>query len=159
MGVVIIANVPAGILLQAVLSTHQEGKVLPAFLGKISKRGQPNGKHLSMYIAFVLVLSGNLLFNISVSSLLMLVNQKFLFLYGFILLSYWKTETAGGAGCIRVFLSFPFLPCLGLYLENSVFCCSYRNRVLRFCQEKRKERKKRKKKQLYRLLRSAKPNL
>lgn len=48
---------------------------------------------LSMYVVFVLVLLGTYVFRVPVSSLLMLTNQNFLFLYGFILLSYWKTET------------------------------------------------------------------
>lgn len=94
MGVVIIANVTCWNFASSRL-VYASGKeeVLPAFLGKISKRGQPMASILSMYIAFVLVLLVTCVFNISVSSLLMLVNQNFLFLYGFILLSYWKTET------------------------------------------------------------------
>lgn len=95
MGVVIIANVTCWNFASSRL-VYASGKeeVLSAFLGKISKRGgQPMASILSMYIAFVLVLLVTCVFNISVSSLLMLVNQNFLFLYGFILLSYWKTET------------------------------------------------------------------
>ena len=94
MGVVIIANVTCWNFASSRL-VYASGKeeVLPAFLGKISKRGQPMASILSMYIAFVLVLLITCVFDISVSSLLMLVNQNFLFLYGFILLSYWKTET------------------------------------------------------------------
>jgi amino acid efflux transporter len=94
MGVVIIANVTCWNFASSRL-VYASGKeeVLPAFLGEISKRGQPMASILSMYIAFVLVLLITCVFDISVSSLLMLVNQNFLFLYGFILLSYWKTET------------------------------------------------------------------
>ena len=94
MGVVIIANVTCWNFASSRL-VYASGKeeVLSAFLGKISKRGQPMASILSMYIAFVLVLLITCVFDISVSSLLMLVNQNFLFLYGFILLSYWKTET------------------------------------------------------------------
>lgn len=94
MGVVIIANVTCWNFASSRL-VYSSGKedVLPAYLGKISKRGQPMASILSMYVAFVLVLMGTYVFSVPVSSLLMLVNQNFLFLYGFILLSYWKTET------------------------------------------------------------------
>jgi amino acid efflux transporter len=93
MGVVIIANVTCWNFASSRL-VYSSGKeeVLPAYLGKISKRGQPMASILSMYVAFVLVLLGTYVFRVPVSSLLMLVNQNFLFLYGFILLSYWKTE-------------------------------------------------------------------
>lgn len=94
MGIVIIANVTCWNFASSRL-VYSSGKeeVLPAYLGKISKQGQPMASILSMYVVFVLVLLGTYVFDISVSSLLMLVNQNFLFLYGFILLSYWKTET------------------------------------------------------------------
>jgi amino acid efflux transporter len=94
MGVVIVANVTCWNFASSRL-VYASGKeeVLPAYLGKISKRGQPMASILSMYVAFMLVLLGTYVFKVPVSSLLMLVNQNFLFLYGFILLSYWKTET------------------------------------------------------------------
>ncbi len=94
MGVVIVANVTCWNFASSRL-VYASGKeeVLPAYLGKISKRGQPMASILSMYVAFMLVLLGTYVFKVPVSSLLLLVNQNFLFLYGFILLSYWKTET------------------------------------------------------------------
>lgn len=94
MAVVIVANVTCWNFASSrlVYSSGKE-KVLPAYLGKLSKKGQPIASILSIYTVFVLVLLGTYVFKIPVSSLLMLVNQNFLFLYGFILLSYWKTET------------------------------------------------------------------
>jgi len=94
MGVVIVANVTCWNFASSRL-VYASGKeeVLPAYLGKISKRGQPMASILSMYVAFMLVLLGTYVFKVPVASLLLLVNQNFLFLYGFILLSYWKTET------------------------------------------------------------------
>ncbi len=93
MAVVIIANVTCwNFASSRLLYALGKEKVLPAYLGKLSKHGQPMASILSMYMAFVLVLMGTYLFKVPVSSLLMLVNQNFLFLYGFILLSYWKTE-------------------------------------------------------------------
>lgn len=94
MAIVIVANVTSWNFASSRL-VYASGKenVLPACLGKISKRGQPMVSILSMYVVFVLVLLGTYVFRVPVSSLLMLTNQNFLFLYGFILLSYWKTET------------------------------------------------------------------
>ena len=94
MAVVIVANVTCwNFASSRLVYASGKQKVLPAYLGKLSKRGQPMASILSMYTAFVLVLFGTYVFKVPVSSLLMLVNQNFLFLYGFILLSYWKTET------------------------------------------------------------------
>jgi amino acid efflux transporter len=70
--------------------------VLPSYLGKLSKNGQPTTSILSMYVAFLFVLSGAYLFRIPISFLIMLVNQNCILLYGFILLSYWKIETGRG---------------------------------------------------------------
>ena len=94
MAVVIVANVTCWNFASSRL-VYASGKenVLPAYLGKLSKRGQPMASILSMYTAFVLVLLVTYVFKVPVSFLIMLVNQNFLFLYGFILLSYWKTET------------------------------------------------------------------
>lgn len=94
MAVVIVANVTCwNFASSRLVYASGKEKVLPAFLGRLSKKGQPMASILSMLIAFMLVLLGTYLFRVPVSSLLMLVNQNFLFLYGFILLSYWKTET------------------------------------------------------------------
>lgn len=94
MAVVIVANVTCwNFASSRLIYASGKEKVLPAYLGKLSKRGQPMASILSMYMAFLLVLLGTYVFKVPVSSLLMLVNQNFLFLYGFVLLSYWKTET------------------------------------------------------------------
>ncbi|AKB32284.1 Amino acid permease [Methanosarcina siciliae HI350] len=94
MAVVIVANVTCwNFASSRLIYASGKEKVLPAYLGKLSKRGQPMASILSMYTVFLLVLLGTYVFKVPVSSLLMLVNQNFLFLYGFVLLSYWKTET------------------------------------------------------------------
>ncbi|WP_440947982.1 APC family permease [Methanosarcina sp. T3] len=94
MAVVIVANVTCwNFASSRLIYASGKEKVLPAYLGKLSKRGQPMASILSMYTAFLLVLLGTYVFKVQVSSLLMLVNQNFLFLYGFVLISYWKTET------------------------------------------------------------------
>lgn len=93
MAVVIVANVTCwNFASSRLIYASGKEKVLPVFLGKLSKRGQPMASIMSMYTAFLLVLLGTYVFKVPVSSLLMLVNQNFLFLYGFVLLSYWKTE-------------------------------------------------------------------
>ena len=157
MGVVIIANVTCWNFASSRL-VYASGKeeVLSAFLGKISKRGQPMASILSMYIAFVLVLLVTCVFNISVSSLLMLVNQNFLFLTALFCSLTGRQKPAGGAGCIRVFPSFPF-PSLSRALPGK-FC------ILLLLQEsgitvlsgKTQRRKKRKKKQLIQLIKACK---
>lgn len=93
MAVVIVANVTAwNFASSRMLYTAGKTGVLPAYLGTLSKKGQPLASLLSMYVVFVLVILGTYVFKVPLSALLMLVNQNFLFLYGFILLSYWKTE-------------------------------------------------------------------
>ncbi|AKB35945.1 hypothetical protein MSSAC_1355 [Methanosarcina siciliae C2J] len=93
MAVVIVANVTCwNFASSRLIYVSGKEKVLPAYLGKLSKRGQPMASILSMYTVFLLVLLGTYVLKTPVSSLLMLVNQNFLFLYGFVLLSYWKTE-------------------------------------------------------------------
>ncbi|MFY1110788.1 MAG: APC family permease [Methanosarcinaceae archaeon] len=94
MGIVILANVTCwNFASSRLLYAAGKDKVLPAYLGKLSKHGQPLASILSMYVIFVLVILGTWLFKVPISSLIMLVNQNFLFLYGFILLSFWKIET------------------------------------------------------------------
>ncbi|AKB78335.1 Amino acid permease [Methanosarcina horonobensis HB-1 = JCM 15518] len=103
MAVVIVANVTCWNFASSRL-IHASGKekVLPAYLGKLSKREQPMASILSMYTAF---------------------------------------------------LPFPFLPDFRIHLENSLFCCPYRNRVLWFCQKDCKAERQGGKSSLYRLFR------
>ncbi|MDD4497814.1 MAG: APC family permease [Methanosarcinaceae archaeon] len=93
MAIVIVANVTAwNFASSRMLYAAGKSGVLPAYLGTLSKKGRPLGSLISMYAAFVLVILGTYMFKVPLSALMMLVNQNFLFLYGFILLSYWKIE-------------------------------------------------------------------
>jgi len=109
--IIIIANITSWNFASSRLlyASSLEG-VLPSYLGKLSKNGQPTTSILSMYVAFLFVLSGAYLFRIPISFLIMLVNQNCILLYGFILLSYWKIETGRGrwvySGLSLVSLSF-----------------------------------------------------
>ncbi len=67
--------------------------IFPASLGKLSVRGIPVPALGVLFVSsFALVLAAYV-FKISVSDLILLVNQNFVFLYAFIILAYWKTET------------------------------------------------------------------
>ncbi len=67
--------------------------IFPASLGKLSVRGIPVPALAVLFVSsFALVLAAYV-FRISVSDLILLVNQNFVFLYAFIILAYWKTET------------------------------------------------------------------
>ncbi len=94
MAIIIVANMTSwNFASSRLLYASGKEEVLPACLGKLSKSGQPVVGILSMYAVFVLVLLGTYVFRVPISALLMLVNQNYLLIYGFILLSYWKVET------------------------------------------------------------------
>ncbi len=94
MAIVIVANMTSwNFASSCLLYASGKEEVLPAYLGKLSSKGQPVASILSMYAVFVLVLLGTYVFRVPISALLMLVNQNYLLIYGFILLSYWKVET------------------------------------------------------------------
>jgi amino acid transporter len=64
----------------------------PDVFGKLSKRNIPVSSLVGLYILSIFLILGSYLFKISVSAMILLVNQNFVFLYAFIILAYWKTE-------------------------------------------------------------------
>ena len=65
----------------------------PDAFGKLSKRNIPVSSLLGIYVLSILLILGAYIFKIPVSAMILLVNQNFVFLYAFIILAYWKTET------------------------------------------------------------------
>ncbi len=67
--------------------------IFPASLGKLSKRSIPVPALAVLFVSSFTLILATYIFKISVSDLILLVNQNFVFLYAFIILAYWKTET------------------------------------------------------------------
>lgn len=64
----------------------------PHAFGKLSKRNIPVPSLVGLYVVSILLILGTYVFEVPVSSMMLLVNQNFVFLYAFIILAYWKTE-------------------------------------------------------------------
>lgn len=86
------------------------GGALPPFLKNVSKKGVPIPALLTLYVVFLILLFATYFFEIPISTLILLVDQNFIVLYGFVVLSYWKIETGrkrwGFTGLSLVSLSF-----------------------------------------------------
>ena len=67
--------------------------IFPAFFGKLSKRDIPVSSLVGLYVLSIILIIGSYFFKIPVSAMILLVNQNFVFLYAFIIVAYWKTET------------------------------------------------------------------
>jgi len=67
--------------------------IFPAAFGKLSKRDIPVSGLVGLYILSIILIIGSYFFKIPVSAMILLVNQNFVFLYAFIIVAYWKTET------------------------------------------------------------------
>jgi len=67
--------------------------IFPASLGKLSVKSIPVPALAVLFISSFALILASYVFRISVSDLILLVNQNFVFLYAFIILAYWKTET------------------------------------------------------------------
>ncbi len=67
--------------------------IFPASLGKLSVRSIPVPALGVLFVSSFALVLATYVFKISVSDLILLVNQNFVFLYAFIILAYWKTET------------------------------------------------------------------
>ena len=65
--------------------------VFPAVFGKLSKRNIPVSSLVILYVLSVFVITGYF-FKVPVTAMMLLVNQNFIFLCGFIIIAYWKTE-------------------------------------------------------------------
>ncbi|RXA17605.1 APC family permease [Methanosarcina sp. MSH10X1] len=67
--------------------------VFPAVFGKLSKRNIPLSSLVILYALSVSLITGCYFFKVPVTAMMLLVNQNFIFLCGFIIIAYWKTET------------------------------------------------------------------
>ncbi|WP_440957068.1 APC family permease [Methanosarcina sp. Mfa9] len=67
--------------------------IFPESLGKLSVRGIPVPALAVLFISSFALVLASYVFEISVSDLILLVNQNFVFLYAFIILAYWKAES------------------------------------------------------------------
>lgn len=68
--------------------------IFPQVFGKLSTGNIPVSSLVGLYILSIFLILGSYLFKIPVSAMMLLVNQNFVFLYAFIIIAYWKTETS-----------------------------------------------------------------
>lgn len=66
--------------------------VLPSFLGRLSKDSIPANSLITLFLCYTVFIVITYLFEISISTIILLVNQNFLVLYAFSIFAYWKTE-------------------------------------------------------------------
>jgi len=85
--------------------------VFPAIFGKLSKRDIPVYSLVGLYTLSVFLIAGSYLFEFPLTSMMLLVNQNFIFLCGFIIIAYWKTESGWQRWIFSIlsFLSLSFL--------------------------------------------------
>jgi len=67
-------------------------KILPQFLGKLSKKDMPANSIIVLCLFYVLFVIALYLFNIDVSIVIMLVSQNFIVLFGITIFAYWKIK-------------------------------------------------------------------
>ncbi|HOA69324.1 MAG TPA: amino acid permease [Methanosarcina thermophila] len=67
--------------------------IFPEMFGKLSAGNIPVASLVGLYILSIILICGSYLLKIPVSAMMLLVNQNFVFLYAFIIIAYWKTET------------------------------------------------------------------
>jgi APA family basic amino acid/polyamine antiporter len=67
--------------------------IFPEVFGKLSTGNIPVSSLVGLYILSILLILGSYFFKIPVSAMMLLVNQNLVFLYAFIIIAYWKTET------------------------------------------------------------------
>ena len=65
----------------------------PDVFGKLSGKNIPVSSLVGLYVLSILLILGTYVFKIPVSAMMLLVNQNFVFLYAFIIIAYWKTES------------------------------------------------------------------
>jgi amino acid transporter len=85
--------------------------VFPAVFGRLSKKNIPVSSLLSLYALSVFLITGTYILKFPLTSMMLLVNQNFIFLCGFIIIAYWKTETGWQKWVVSslAFLSLSFL--------------------------------------------------
>lgn len=79
--------------------------VFPAVFGRLSKKNIPVSSLVILYVLSVLLIMGTYLFRFPLTSMMLLVNQNFIFLCGFIIIAYLKTES-GWQKWVFSFLAF-----------------------------------------------------
>jgi basic amino acid/polyamine antiporter, APA family len=67
--------------------------VFPAAFGKLSKRNIPVSSLVTLFVLSVFLITGCYFFKVPITAMMLLVNQNFIFLCGFIIIAYWKIET------------------------------------------------------------------
>ncbi|TYQ17914.1 UNVERIFIED_CONTAM: amino acid/polyamine/organocation transporter (APC superfamily) [Acetivibrio alkalicellulosi] len=94
MVLVILANLNAWMFgfSRSVYSSGRVG-ILPSYLGRLSKKNVPVNSLITLFIVYVLIIILTIYVKqLSMSTLILLVNQNFVVLYGFSIFAYWKTE-------------------------------------------------------------------
>jgi APA family basic amino acid/polyamine antiporter len=67
--------------------------IFPEAFGKLSKKNIPVSSLVGLYILSIFLILGSYLFKIPLSTMMLFVSQNYVFLYAFIIITYWKTET------------------------------------------------------------------
>lgn len=68
--------------------------IFPAVFGKFSRKNIPISSLVTLYALSVFLITGCYLFKVPITAMMLLVNQNFIFLCGFIIVAYWKTGTS-----------------------------------------------------------------
>lgn len=68
--------------------------IFPQVFGKLSRSNIPVSSLIGLYILSIFLILGSYLFKIPVSTMMLFVSQNYVFLYAFIIIAYWKTETS-----------------------------------------------------------------
>jgi len=91
--ILIIANGNAWIFgASRLIYASGKDKILPQFLGTLSKNDVPTKSIILLCSFYVFVVIAIYLFNIDVSILIMLVSQNFIVLFGITIFAYWKIK-------------------------------------------------------------------
>ncbi len=67
--------------------------IFPEIFGKLSKKNIPMSSLIGLYILSIFLIIGSYLFKIPVSTMMLFVSQNYVFIYAFIIIAYWKSET------------------------------------------------------------------
>ncbi len=127
--------------------------VFPAVFGKLSKRNIPVSSLVMQYVLSVSLIMGCYLFKVPITAMMLLVNQNFIFLCGFIVIAYWKTEVGWQRWIVSglTLLSLSFLASGFTWkIIYPIFLIGLG--YLRFVGKERLERKEGKKEKKYRII-------
>lgn len=91
--ILIMANANAWIFgASRLIYASGKDKILPQFLGKLSKKDMPANSIIVLCLFYVLFVIATYLFNIDVSIVIMLVSQNLIILFGITIFAYWKIK-------------------------------------------------------------------